>query len=163
MPALYESECVWEASSAGGDGLRLALERVVPAHRVRAVQAAVVVVVVEPAVLPLLFAGLPRGDGPCAPPQRDGSEARHRLASTTGLNETQAAVAGPPRRARSMQEGVVDEEVAAPASLRTAHAARNGARVPIFHPSLALKRGAASRREAARRILRPPQGSAARP
>ena len=59
-----------------GDGLGLALERVVPAHRVRAVQAAVVVVVVEPAVLPLLFAGLPRGDGPCAPPQRDGSEAR---------------------------------------------------------------------------------------
>ena len=38
---------------------------------------------------------------------------------------------GSPPRVRSMQEGVVDEEVAAPASLRTAHAARNGARVQL--------------------------------
>ena len=61
-----------------------------------------------------------------------------------------------PRRVRSMQEGVVDEEVAAPASLRTAHAARNGASADVFYPALTLKRGAASRREAARRIRRPP-------
>ena len=54
---------------------------------------------------------------------------------------------GSPPRVRSMQQGVVDEEVAAPASLRTAHAARNGARVPIFSslPSIEERRGEPSR------------------
>ena len=87
-----------------------------------------------------------------------------RFATTTGLptelkQRVRLGLAETPRQpaaARSMQAGVGDEEIAAPASLRTAHAARNGASADVFYPALTLKRGAASRREAARRIRQPP-------
>ena len=93
-------------------------------------------------------------------PKRLGASRFATTGLSTELKQRVAGARGNPKAAPaarvSMQEGVVNEEVAAPASLRTAHAARNGASADVFYPALTLKRGAASRREAARRIRQPP-------